>query len=90
MPNITTNHAILPILIYLFIYKHRQEAWITQRASSTTPEKKKKISTTNKNDLETTKKGMEMKKTELGRTSIKNQHHVRSSKLFNGRPKCGT
>ena len=46
----------------LFIYKLRQEAWITRRASSTTRsrKKKKKISnTTNKNDntlIEMTKK----------------------------------
>ena len=38
-------------LLYLFIYKLRQEAWITHRASSTTSSREKKISnTTNKND----------------------------------------
>ena len=41
-------------LVYLFIYKLYQEAWITHRATSTTSsrgKKKKKISnTTNKND----------------------------------------
>ena len=49
------------LFIYLFIYKLRQKAWITHRASSTTRfgKREKKISnTTNKNDntLETTKK----------------------------------
>ena len=42
----------------------------------------------NDNTSETTKKKIERNgnaKTELGRTSIKNQPHIRSSKLFNGR-----
>ena len=39
----------------------------------------------NDNTLETTKKRNGNAKTELGRTSIKNQQHIRSSKLFNGR-----
>ena len=58
------------LFIYLFIYKLRQEAWITHRASSTTSSrKKKKISnTTNKNDntLERTKTEMEMQKQNWG------------------------
>ena len=54
--------------IHLFIYKLRQEVWITHRASSTTRTKKKNGNA----------------ETELGRTSIKNQQHIRSSKLFNG------
>ena len=51
-------------------------------------EKKKISNTTNKNDntLETTKKKRnKIAKTELGRTSIKNQQNIRSSSLFNGR-----
>ena len=82
--------------MYLFIYyKLRQEAWITHRASSTTrsrkEEKKKqrklvKQLTKMKNTLVSTKKKKKGNaKTELGRTSIKNQQHIRSSKLFNGR-----
>ena len=84
-----TGHIYL--FIYLFIiYKLRQEAWITHKASSTTRSRKKEMTisnTTNMNDntLETTKKRNGNAKTELGRTSIKNQQHIRSSKLFNGR-----
>ena len=57
-------HLII-YFIYLFIYKLRQETWITLRASSTTRSKKEKTkktkirnTNTNKNDntLETTKK----------------------------------
>ena len=58
--------------IYLSIYKLRQEAWITHRASSTTSSRKKKgkrkekkISNTthqNENTLETTRKETEMQK----------------------------
>ena len=59
------NHKMYNI--YLFIYKLRQEAWITHRASSTTnSRKKRKISNTTKqndNTLETTKKKeMQMQK----------------------------
>ena len=75
------------LIIYLFIYKLRQEAWITHRESSTTWSRKKNnnnniFNTTNKNDntLEKTKKRNGNSKTELGRTSIKNQQHIRSSK----------
>ena len=64
---------------------------LTEQAPLQGPEKKKEKKTkirntnTNKNDntLETTKTTM---KTELERTSIKNQHLIRSSKLFSGRP----
>ena len=56
---------------HLFIFKLRQEAWITHRASSTSRSKKKnrKISNkTNKNDntLEETEKKNGNVKTELG------------------------
>ena len=50
--------------------------------------KKKKISNkTNKNDntLEKTKKEMQMQKQNWGEHRLKNQQHIRSSKLFNGR-----
>ena len=71
----------------LFIYKLRQEAWITHRSTSITSsrgEKKKKIcNTTNKND-NTKKRGMPMQKQNLGGHRLKNQQHIQSSKLFNG------
>ena len=48
-----TSNSLPDSGVYLFIYKLRQEAWITHRPSSTTSSrgKKTKISdTTNKND----------------------------------------
>ena len=59
---------MLTSAVYLFIYKLRQEAWITHKASSTTrprkeKRKKKKIRNTNTNEndntLETTKNSNE-------------------------------
>ena len=77
--------------IYLFIYNLRQEAWITHRASSTTISRKKKqtrklvIQLTRMTILRNDKKRNANAKTELGRTSIKKQQHIRSSNLFYGR-----
>ena len=79
--------------IYLFLYNLRQEAWITHRASSTTSSRKKTNKQTRKLVIQLTrmtilrndKKRNANAETELGRTSIKKQQHIRSSKLFNGR-----
>ena len=74
--------------IYLFLYNLPQEAWITHRASSTTSSRKKRrklvIQLTRMKILRNDKKNANTK-TEFGRPSIKNQQHIRSSKLFNGR-----
>ena len=77
---------------YLFIYlsinfAKRPESLIEQAPLRGPEKREKKISnTTNKNDntLETTKKNGNAKP-ELGRTSIKNEQHIRSSKLFSSR-----
>ena len=70
------NHKMYNIYTYKFIYKLRQEAWITHRASSTTnSRKKKKISNTTKqndNTLETTKKKKCKCKNRIGKDIDKN------------------
>ena len=83
------NHKMYNIYTYLFINFAKRLGSLTEQAPLRVPEKKKKISNTTKqndNTLETTKKKRNANaKTELGRTSIKNQQHIRSSKQFNGR-----
>ena len=80
----------MPKIIYLFINFAKRPGSLTEQAPLQGLEKKKKISnTTNKNDnytlIETTKKKKYKCKVGLGRTSMKNQQHKRSSKPFNGR-----
>ena len=82
-------------LIYLFIYLYinfaKRPGSLTDQAPLRGQEKKKISNTTNKNynTLEMTRKKEKKKrnanaKTELGRTSIKNQQPTPSRKLFNG------
>ena len=83
-----TGHIYLFIYL-LFINFAKRPGSLSKQVPLRGPEKKEMtISNTtnmNKNTLETTKKRNGNAKTELGRTSIKNQQHIRSSKLFNGR-----
>ena len=86
-------YSFIHSFIQLFIYNLRQEAWITHRARSTTISRKKNkkkprklvIQLTRMTILRNAKKRNANAKSELGRTSIKKQQHIRSSKLFNGR-----
>ena len=77
------------LFIYLFIYKLRQEAWITLRVSSTTRSRKKRgklvIQVARMTILRKQQKKKWKCKNRIERTSIKNQQHIRSSKLINGR-----
>ena len=59
----------------------------SQSSTTSSREKKRKlvIQLTRMTILRNDKKRNANAKTELGRTSLKNQQHIRSSKLFNGR-----
>ena len=88
----TSSHIYLFICLLFINFTKRPES-LTKQAPLRGLEKKKKrklviqlfMLNMNGNTLETTKKRNGNAKTELGRTSIKNQQHMRSSKLFNGR-----
>ena len=72
--------------IYLFINFAKRPGSLTEQAPLRVPEKKKLvIQLTRMTILRNGKKRNANAKTELGRTSLKNQQHIRSSKLFNGR-----
>ena len=75
-------------LIYLFINFTKRPGSLTEQPPLHVPEEKKKrklaIQLTRMTILRNDKKRNANAKTEFGRTSIKNQQHIQSSKLFNG------
>ena len=80
--------------IYLFIIFAKRPGLLTEQAPLRFPEKKQKqkkktrklvIQLTRMTILRNAKERNANAKTELGRTSIKKQQHIRSNKLFNGR-----
>ena len=74
------------LFIYLFINFAKRPGSLTEQAPLRVPEKKKLvIQLTRMTILRNGKKRNANAKTESGRTSLKNQQHIRSSKLFNGR-----
>ena len=78
----------IKLLIYLFVSFAKRPGSLTEQAPLRSPEKKKRklvIQLTRMTILRNDKKRNAKAKTELGRTPIKNQRRIRSSKLFNGR-----
>ena len=74
------------LFIYLFINFAKRPGSPTEQAPLRGPEKKNiLIQLTRMTYFRNDKKRNGNAKTELGTTSIKNQQHIRSSKLFNGR-----
>ena len=74
------------LFIYLFINFAKRPGSPTEQAALRGPEKKNiLIQLTRMTYFRNDKKRNGNAKTELGTTSIKNQQHIRSSKLFNGR-----